>query len=63
MVILRDDSDPRTSVVVAGQGIPPDLIGHRFGVDEGMAGQVITHRRSAAGRRLRSLLAAASGTP
>ena len=41
MVMLRDDSDPRSSVVVAGHGVPPDLIGHRFGVDEGMAGQVI----------------------
>jgi HD-GYP domain-containing protein (c-di-GMP phosphodiesterase class II) len=41
MVILRDDSDPRSSIVVAGHGVPRDLIGRRFGVDEGMAGQVI----------------------
>jgi HD-GYP domain-containing protein (c-di-GMP phosphodiesterase class II) len=42
LVLLRDESDPRISVVVAGQGVPPDMIGLRFGVDEGMAGQAIT---------------------
>jgi HD-GYP domain-containing protein (c-di-GMP phosphodiesterase class II) len=42
LVLLRDESDPRTSVVVAGHGVPPDMIGLRFGVDEGMAGQAIT---------------------
>ena len=41
MVMLRDDSDPRSSIVVAGHGVPRDLIGHRFGVDEGMAGHVM----------------------
>ncbi len=41
MVMLRDDTDPRSSVVVAGHGVPAELIGHRFGIDEGMAGQVI----------------------
>jgi len=39
-VFLRDRSDPRTSIVVAGSGVPQELIGHRFGIDEGMAGQV-----------------------
>jgi hypothetical protein len=41
MVLLRDESDPRSSVVAAGYGVPRDVIGHRFGVDEGMAGQVM----------------------
>ncbi len=41
MAMLRDESDPRSSVVVAGHGVPADLIGDRFGVDEGMAGQVM----------------------
>jgi hypothetical protein len=42
LVLLQDESDPRTSVVVAGEGVPPGLIGSRFGIDEGMAGHVIT---------------------
>ena len=41
MVMLRDESDPRSSIVVAGHGVPRDLIGSRFGVDEGMAGETI----------------------
>ena len=41
MAMLHDASDPRSSVVVAGHGIPGELIGRRFGVDEGMAGQVM----------------------
>jgi len=41
MVLLRDKSDPRTSVVAAAYGVPRDVIGHHFGVDEGMAGQVM----------------------
>ena len=41
MVLIRDESDPRTSIVAAGYGVPRDVIGHRFGVDEGMAGQVM----------------------
>jgi putative nucleotidyltransferase with HDIG domain len=40
-VVMRDRSDPRSSVVVAGNGLPDDLIGHRFGIDEGMFGEVI----------------------
>jgi hypothetical protein len=42
LVMLRDEADPRTSVVAAGEGVPPGLIGLRFGIDEGMAGHVIT---------------------
>jgi hypothetical protein len=41
MVLLRDASDPRTSVVAAAHGVPHDVIGHHFGVDEGMAGRVM----------------------
>jgi HD-GYP domain-containing protein (c-di-GMP phosphodiesterase class II) len=42
IVMLRDDADPRSAVVVAGYGVPDGYVGSRFGVDEGMAGQVIT---------------------
>ncbi len=41
MVLLRDESDPRTSIAVAAFGVPGDVIGRRFGVDEGMAGHVM----------------------
>ena len=41
LVMLRDEADPRSSIVVAGHGVPGDMIGSRFGVDEGMAGQVM----------------------
>ena len=42
VVVLRDDSDPRSAVVVAGHGVPRDYVGNRIGIDEGMAGRVIT---------------------
>ena len=42
VVVLRDESDPRSAVVVAGHGVPPDYVGSRIGIDEGMAGHVIT---------------------
>ena len=42
VVVVRDESDPRLAVVVAGHGVPPDYIGRRIGIDEGMAGRVIT---------------------
>ena len=42
VVVLRDDSDPRLAIVVAGHGVPPDYVGSRIGIDEGMAGHVIT---------------------
>ena len=63
LVLLRDESDPRTSVVVAGHGVPPDMIGLRFGVDEGMAGRAITtgeptcRRRKCGWRRMASMAA------
>ena len=41
MVLLRDASDPRTSVVAAAHGVPSDVVGQHFGVDEGMAGRVM----------------------
>ena len=42
VVVLRDESDPRSAVVVAGHGVPRDYVGRRIGIDEGMAGHVIT---------------------
>jgi hypothetical protein len=42
VVVLRDESDPRSATVVAGDGVPRDYIGRRIGIDEGMAGRVIT---------------------
>jgi response regulator RpfG family c-di-GMP phosphodiesterase len=42
VVVVRDESDPRLAVVVAGHGVPPDYVGRRIGIDEGMAGHVIT---------------------
>jgi HD-GYP domain-containing protein (c-di-GMP phosphodiesterase class II) len=42
VVVLRDESDPRSAIVVAGHGVAPDYVGSRIGIDEGMAGHVIT---------------------
>jgi HD-GYP domain-containing protein (c-di-GMP phosphodiesterase class II) len=42
VVVLRDESDPRSATVVAGHGVPRDYVGRRIGIDEGMAGHVIT---------------------
>jgi hypothetical protein len=42
VVVLRDESDPRSAVVVAGHGVPRDYVGRRIGIDEGVAGRVIT---------------------
>jgi HD-GYP domain-containing protein (c-di-GMP phosphodiesterase class II) len=42
VVVLRDESDPRSAVVVAGHGVPRDYVGRHIGMDEGMAGRVIT---------------------
>jgi HD-GYP domain-containing protein (c-di-GMP phosphodiesterase class II) len=39
-IFVRDENDPRLSLVVAGHGVADDFIGQRFGIDEGMAGQV-----------------------
>jgi len=42
VVVLRDEADPRSAVVVGGHGVPRDYVGRRIGIDEGMAGRVIT---------------------
>jgi HD-GYP domain-containing protein (c-di-GMP phosphodiesterase class II) len=42
VVVVRDETDPRLAVVVAGHGVPPDYVGRRIGIDEGMAGRAIT---------------------
>jgi hypothetical protein len=39
-VCVRDRNDPRSSIVVAGHGVPQHLIGRRLGIDEGIVGQV-----------------------
>jgi hypothetical protein len=39
-VCVRDRNDPRSSIVVAGHGVGPELIGRRLGIDEGIVGQV-----------------------
>ena len=42
VVVLRDEKDPRLAAVVAGHGVPRDYVNSRIGIDEGMAGRVIT---------------------
>jgi hypothetical protein len=42
VVVVRDESDPRLAAVIAGHGVPRDYVGRRIGIDEGMAGRVIT---------------------
>jgi len=42
VVVVRDDTDPRLATVIAGHGVPSDYVGRRIGIDEGMAGRVIT---------------------
>jgi hypothetical protein len=39
-ISVLDRNDPRTTVVVSGHGTEPDLIGRRFGIDEGMMSEV-----------------------
>src|SRR6185312_6377074 len=39
-ICVLDRNDPRISVVVAGHGTSKDLIGKRFGIDEGMMSEV-----------------------
>src|SRR5262245_32744865 len=41
LVVMRDEADPRTCVVMAGHGVPSDFVGRRFGIDEGIFGAVI----------------------
>jgi HD-GYP domain-containing protein (c-di-GMP phosphodiesterase class II) len=42
VVVVRDETDPRLATVIAGHGVPRDYVGRRIGIDEGMAGRVIT---------------------
>src|SRR6185503_795726 len=39
-VCVRDRDDPRQSIVIAGHGVSPEMIGKRLGIDEGIVGQV-----------------------
>jgi HD domain/GAF domain len=39
-VCVRDRNDPRSSIIVAGNGVRPELFGRRLGIDEGIVGQV-----------------------
>jgi hypothetical protein len=39
-ICVLDRNDPRTTVVVAGHGTTDELIGRRFGIDEGMMSEV-----------------------
>ena len=39
-VCVRDRNDPRQSIVIAGHGVSPEMIGKRLGIDEGIVGQV-----------------------
>jgi GAF domain-containing protein len=41
VVLLRDETDPRSVIVAAGHGVPADMVGERFGIDEGMSGEVM----------------------
>ena len=41
-VCVRDRSDPRLSIVIAGHGVREELIGKRLGVDEGIVGKVLS---------------------
>jgi HD domain/GAF domain len=44
-IFVRDRRDPRATIAAAGHGIPLDLIGGRFGADEGMVGTVLATGR------------------
>ena len=44
-IFVRDRRDPRATIAAAGHGIPLDLIGGRFGADEGMVGTVLVTGR------------------
>src|SRR5918998_1688245 len=41
VIFVRDEAT-RAPVAVAGHGVPSDLIGRRFRLDEGMVGQVLS---------------------
>jgi hypothetical protein len=40
-VCVRNRNDPRSSIIIAGHGVRPDLIDRRLGIDEGIVGQVL----------------------
>lgn len=40
-VFVEDRSDPSAVLAIAGHGVPEDLVGRRFGADEGLVGQVL----------------------
>ena len=40
-VFVLDESDPRATIAAAGSGVPLELIGSRFGSDEGIIGHVL----------------------
>ena len=40
-ILVSDRGDPRTMVAVAAQGLDEELIGQRFGTDEGVVGEVM----------------------
>src|SRR5437764_15350908 len=42
-IFVRDRQDPRAVIAAAGQGTPWEILGARFGVDEGMIGEVLSH--------------------
>ena len=60
LVLLRDESDPRTSVVVAGHGVPPDMMRPADRHRRGNGGAGDHDRRTVPGRRLPQVLEADS---
>src|SRR5918997_6643864 len=40
-IFVRDRRDPRATVAVAAHGLDEDVIGRRFGADEGVVGEVL----------------------
>ncbi len=41
-IFVRDRRDPRAVIAAAGQGVPWEVLGARFGVDEGLIGEVLS---------------------
>jgi len=41
-IFVRDRHDPHAVIAAAGQGVPWEFLGGRFGVDEGMIGEVLS---------------------
>jgi hypothetical protein len=44
-IFVRDPRDPRSVIAAAGHGVPWEVLGSRFGTDEGRIGQVIASGR------------------